>query len=348
MMRIVFFVIILASHLVAWGQNNRDDLNLGKSIQSIGDDNFFHSKEYYNWGASIIKGYKGMYHLFYSRWARKYTFYGWLTHSEVAHAVSKSPSGPWSYKETVLKGRGVPYWDAITAHNPKIKFFEGKYYLYYISTNMGGKHYTSAQLEETCKVGYSHPNWKILRPNQRTGIAVSKSINGPWHRMDTPLVEPSGPICTITVNPAISQGKDGKYYLIIKGDKPNVKNFVRNQALAISDSPQGPFQIQKKPVIDNLDTEDVSMWYDEERESFYAIFHAHTFIGLMKSIDGINWSKANNYKVMDKVICKNDGSSILPDRLERPFIYYENGKAIVLSMAVKKGDDSYCVFIPLL
>ncbi|MBT7093458.1 MAG: hypothetical protein HN936_09440, partial [Bacteroidetes bacterium] len=68
---------------------------------------------------------------------------------------------------------------------------------------------------------YSHPNWAILRPNQRTGVAVSSSLSGPWTRMEQPLIEPSGPITTLTVNPAITQGKDGKYYLVVKGDKPN-------------------------------------------------------------------------------------------------------------------------------
>ncbi len=67
--------------------------------------------------------------MFYSRWKKEYGFLGWLTHSEVAHAVPKNPAGPWEYKETVLKGRGKGYRDAITAHNPKIKYFEGKYYL---------------------------------------------------------------------------------------------------------------------------------------------------------------------------------------------------------------------------
>ncbi len=347
MTRIVIIVCILASNFLGFGQNKGDDLNLGEKLQPISQENIFHSKEYYNWGGSIIKGEQGEYHLFYSRWERKHTFYGWLTHSEIAHAVSESPSGPWKYKETVLKGRDIPHWDAITAHNPKIKFFDGKYYLYYISTNLGDGDCTDAKLEETCNVGNSHPNWKILRSNQRSGIAVSESINGPWNRMNKPLLEPSGPICTLTVNPAISRGNDGKYYLIVKGDKPNDSNFVRNQAIAISHSPKGPFVIQDKPVIDNLDTEDVSMWYDKSRGMFYAIFHAHTFIGLMKSSDGLTWSKANYYKIMDKLINKEGGDRIHPDRMERPFVFYENGKASVLSLAIKKGIDSYGVFIPL-
>ena len=220
----------------------------------------------------------------------------------MAHAVANSTAGPWTYKETVLKGRHKGKWDAITAHNPKIKFFNGKYYLYYVSTNMGDKHYSEEELIETSNVGYSHPNWKILRPSQRTGVAVANTINGLWERMEKPLIEPSGPITTLTVNPAIDRGKDGKYYLIVKGNKPNQTGFIRNQAIAVSDAPDGPFEINPKPVIDYLDTEDVSMWYDKRSDYFYAVFHAHTFIGMISSPDGINWEQATEYKLMEKQI----------------------------------------------
>ncbi|MDB4581554.1 glycoside hydrolase family protein [Draconibacterium sp.] len=331
----------------AKSQNQYDSLKFSDRLQSISENNIFQTEGYYNWCSSIIRGDDQKYHLFYSRWKKKYKFTGWLTHSEVAHAIADSSVGPWKYKETVIEGRRDGKWDAITAHNPKIKFFDGKYYLYYVSTNMGDKIFTEKELIETAHVGYSHDNWKILRPNQRTGVAVSNSINGPWERMDQPLIEPSGPITTLTVNPAIDKGKDGRFYLIVKGDKPNETRFIRNQAIAISDSPTGPFEMQAKPVIDYLDTEDVSMWYDKKRDYYYGVFHAHTFIGMVSSCDGINWDKALDYELMKKVISLENGKSIQPDRLERPFVYCENDEPKVLSLAVKKGDDSYIVFYPV-
>ena len=105
-------------------QHGRDDLKFKDHLQELSEANIFRSEDYYNWCSSIIKGADGKYHLFYSRWPREYTFYAWLTHSEVAHAVSDSPSGPWEYRETVLSSRGKGNWDAITVHNPKIKFFD--------------------------------------------------------------------------------------------------------------------------------------------------------------------------------------------------------------------------------
>ncbi|MGQ7870732.1 alpha-L-fucosidase [Sunxiuqinia sp. sy24] len=348
MKKINLLLIGLVLVVAGFAQSHPDKLFFKDRLEKLSEENLFKTEGYYNWCSSIIKGEDGKYHLFYSRWPKKYTFLSWLTHSEVAHAVADSPTGPWKYKETVLQSRGKGHWDAITVHNPKIKKFDGKYYLYYVSTNLGDKDYTEEELIETARVGYSHPNWtKYLRPNQRTGVAVSNSINGPWERMDQPLIEPSGPITTLTVNPAITQGKDGKYYLIVKGDKPNETRFIRNQAMAISDSPAGPFVIQEKPVIDYLDTEDMSVWYDAKRDYFYGVFHAHSFIGMVSSSDGTNWKKATEYVLTPKKLDMNDGNLLVPDRLERPFVYLEDDEPQVLSLAVKKGDEAYIAFVPV-
>ncbi|SOE19862.1 Alpha-L-fucosidase [Spirosomataceae bacterium TFI 002] len=334
------FFLFLFTGFTCFGQ---DILFFKDRIQNPTAANIFKTEGYYNWGGSIIKAEDGSFHLFYSRWKKDYSFFGWLTHSEVAHAVASSPSGPWTYKETVLKGRGVGAWDEVNAHNPKIKYFEGKYYLYYISTNSGDHNFSAQELIEISKVGYKDPKWKVLRENQRTGVAVSKSLNGEWERSEKPLIEPAGPITTLTVNPAICRGGDGKYYLIVKGDKPKTTDFIRNQAIAISDSPIGPFRIQAKPVIDYMDTEDMSMWYDSSRNYFYGVFHAKGIIGMVSSPDGLTWRKATEFVVTPKKFQINN-EDFFPDRMERPFVYAESGDPQVLSVAVKKGDESYLVF----
>lgn len=182
-------------------QHKNDFLAFKDRLQPISEDNVFRSKEYFNWCSSIIKGDDGKYHLFYSRWPRKYTFLSWLTHSEVAHAVSNSPAGP--------------------------------------------------------------------------------------------------------------------------------------------------FKILDKPVIDYMDTEDMSLWYDTERDYYYGVFHAHTFIGMVSSPDGINWDKANEFVLHQNELNFADGTTVIPDRLERPFVFTEDGEPKVMSLAVKKDDESYIVFIPV-
>lgn len=343
----LLLTVLLGCSLTAVSKENDNSLDIHKMMKPLQKEGIFRDSLYYNWGGSIIKDEVGTYHLFYSRWKRAYTFNGWLTFSEIAHAESNAATGPWQYKETVLKGSGQGNWDEITAHNPKIKYFEGKYYLYYIATNLGGKKFTHDDLVALSTKSLKDADRGTLRKNQRTGVAFSNSINGPWKRMETPIIEPSGPIANITVNPAIDQGKDGKYYLIVKGDKPNEKKFIRNQAIAISTSPTGPFKIQPNPVIGNLDTEDVSMWYDEQQAAFYAVFHAHSYIGLMTSKDGLHWGKAKNYEISRKKISLEDGGFLIPNRMERPFVYVESKQPSVLCLAIKKGNDSYTIFIPL-
>ena len=237
--------------------------------------------------------------------------------------------------------------DKITAHNPKIKYFGGRYYLYFCSTH-ADRELSNQGLIETAVTGPSHPNWKMLRENQRTFVAWSDSLNGPFTVSSQPLIEPSGPITTLAVNPAVTQGRDGRYYLIVKGDKPGSVNFERNQAIAVSDFPDRGFVLQKDPVIHEWDSEDMSLWYDPHTDYYYSVFHAHTFIGMMVSKDGLHWQKANNFTIMPKCISQTNKEPLRPSRLERPFVFVEDGLPRSLSLAVLQDDgDAYIVFIPL-
>gem|GEM_PF-866889 len=301
--------------------------------------------EWYTWGGSVIESDEGDFHLFYSRWPKKYGFLAWLTHSEVAHAVAARVEGPYRYVETALQCRGPNGWDAVTAHNPKIKKFDGRYYIYFCATRGA---FSEEELIETARVGYTHANWKVLRNNQRTGVAVAGSLNGPWIRSDQPIVEPAGPITTITVNPAVARGADGLFYMIVKGDKPHETRFIRNQALAIGELPAGPFEIQPDPVIDSFDSEDCSIWYDPKRRRFYAVYHAHTHIGLLTSADGRSWRAARHHPIMTKQIGFDDSSIFKPDRLERPFVYTDrHGRAQMLFLAARSGNESLNFAVPI-
>ena len=119
--------------------------------------------------------------------------------------------------------------------------------------------------------------------------------------------------------------------------------------MGTSDSPTGPFVLEDKPAFADIPTEDVCSWYDKERERFYALFHAHggNFIGLITSTDGIHWKKARHYVVCKKEIPLTDGTIMKVDRMERPFLYLENGKPTMLSFGVKKGNNAFIVFFNL-
>ena len=328
--------------------DEQQEISISNKLGKVREDNIFRDSTYFNWCNSIIKGDDGKYHLIYSRWKRDYKFCAWLTHSTIAHAVSDSPCGPFKYVNTLVDFEKKKYkaGDMITAHNPKIKCFNGKYYLYFISTRLDRK-ISNKELIQTASTGYSHPNWAPLRVNQRTFVASANSLDDEFVINPSPLVEPAGPIQTLAVNPAITRGHDGRYYLIVKGDKPGSTTYERNQAIAISDLPDKGFVIQPKPVIDEWDSEDMSLWYDEDTKLYYSVFHAHTYIGMMVSKNGIDWEKARDFRISKKRILKADGTVVNPDRMERPYVYLEGGKLKCLSVAVKKGEDTYIVCVPI-
>ena len=69
---------------------------------------------------------------------------------------------------------------------------------------------------------------------------------------------------------------------------------------------------------------------------------------MMTSQDGLNWEKAEDFEIMKKRISRTENPDpILPDRMERPFVFLEDNVPVVLSLAVKKGDDAYIVFVRL-
>lgn len=220
-----------------------------------------------------------------------------------------------------------------------------KYYLYYTSTNTGDEVWSAEFLKEVGRVGYGHGKWEVLRSNQRAGVASAPSLNGPWTRMDSPLVQPAGPIKNVAVNPSVCQGGKDKFILIIKGDDVTTEKRKLIQAVGTGNTPCGPFRLENKPAFDDIPTEDVCVWYDEVRARYYALFHAHggNFIGLITSEDGTNWQKAKHYRVCSKQIPLKDGTVMKVSNMERPFVYLENGKPVMLSFAVKKGNDSFIV-----
>lgn len=88
--------------------------------------------DYYVWDCSVIYA-QGQYHMFSSRWKRELGFCSnWLFNVEVVHCVADRPEGPYHYCNTVLPRRGRQYFDGMNTHNTCIKYYDGKYYLYYM------------------------------------------------------------------------------------------------------------------------------------------------------------------------------------------------------------------------
>ena len=87
--------------------------------------------------------------------------------SEIVHAVSEIPQGPYRFSEVALPARGAQYWDGRSTHNPRILRQNGKYYLIY----MGSTHPFADPTYE--QLTLKSPWCTVARANKRVGLAVA-------------------------------------------------------------------------------------------------------------------------------------------------------------------------------
>ena len=113
-------------------------MNLGKEgfqhlLQPVDRDKAVFKEEGYRvWCGTAVKGRNGKYYLFYSRWPQALVRDAWVTHSEVAYAISDSPYGGFVPCGIALPAGSKGAWDAGAIHNPTIIEYDGRYYLYYM------------------------------------------------------------------------------------------------------------------------------------------------------------------------------------------------------------------------
>ncbi|MCF2950119.1 glycoside hydrolase family protein [Paraglaciecola aquimarina] len=347
----ILLSLTLLLFTIATNAKDTDDYNLTAAMQPVAQENIFHDDEYFNWGSTIVKGKDGKYHLFYDQMPKKHGFYSWLTDGIVSRAVSDSPTGPWTKVQEVMGGRGDGYWDQYTVHCTKVYEFDGKYYLYYMSTNSGITDLTKEQLQEARSSDWEPGNLRnMLRLNQRIGVAVADNIEGPWKRFDRPVFEPQLPIANQSNNVTVTKRPEGDYLMVIRGDQPDQKpnEIIRMQAALLADNPLGPWKMQPKPVVINYNSEDPEVWYDAQRKRYYNLYHAFGYMGMLTSTDGLNWERAKHYKVADKEYVTTTGKTVEVHRYERMGIYSENGKPLVMTAGIfLKNGDTHSLFIPL-
>lgn len=311
----------------------------------------FSDPDFNIWCGSPVKGDGGQYHLFYSRWPRKLGHIAWVTHSEVAHAVSDSPFGPWKHRDVALPARGTNFWDGSCTHNPTVIRLGGRFHLYYMGNHGNG-------------VVEQPLNW-THRNHQRIGVAVADSPDGPWTRFDKPLVEPTpgfyDALCCN--NPSVTTRPGGGYLMVYKavGDKGKLPfGGPVLHCVATSNSPTGPFKKHPKPIFVKegvqFAAEDPFIWNDGRR--FWAVVkdnaghftHRGYSLALWESQDGFDWKLARHPLVATPEVTWADGRKQKLDALERPQVLLDNGLPIALFCAAadaKGRDGSFNIQIPL-
>jgi hypothetical protein len=336
---------------------------------------------------------KDRYFLFFSAWESGPEIppfnESWLTHSKTGIAVSDSPFGNFHSIEIILKGKNAlgdsTAWDAQSAHNPLIKEFDGRYYLYYVSSVDPG-------VQPAGSPGENLTKRNRLQQNQKIGVIEFRSTDellaGKFTRSEKPLLtprtrvkpdnvidpSPAGTIAKpdnlIVVNPAVVfRPSDGKYLLYFKGNiyDPNWRGV---HGVAIGDSPAGPFTATDNFVFDfddgsgkKVSAEDPYVWYHKKDKCFYAVvkdFNGKLTgnepgLALLQSVDGLDWKPATISMFMKKELVLKDGTVVKVDRLERPQLLLDkNDDPIVLYAACsidpcneKQDGGTFNVQIPL-
>ncbi len=333
-------------------------MTLGKtpysSVYTNGDDGVWTV-----WGASMVRDEEGLYHIFYSRW-KKNLGWAWVTDSEIAHATSSSPYGPWEFRNVALERRGSEFWDGLCTHNPTIHRFDGKYYLYYMGNTGDG--------ENPCTPQKLTLNW-THRNNQRIGVAVAESLDGPWKRFDKPLIDVSedagAPDALLTSNPSICRHPDGQYLMIYKAVAKKIKTVSGGPVslmAATSDSPTGPFVKSERQPFDfkgeSFPAEDPYIWYQDGR--YRAIVKRvkggesakHHSLMVYESDNGLDWREAQKSHLSDIEVLWEDNRLLKLDHLDRPQLYIEDGKpkVILFSADTLSGNgvvDSWNMQMPI-
>lgn len=330
-------------------------LDFQRMMQPIPATAAYHDPGYFVWGGSMVRGDDGKYHLYYSRWKTSYGFESWVTRSEVAHAIGDTPEGPFHFHDVALGPRGKQFWDGLVAHNPTIHRFGGKYYLYYMGDTGDGK--VMATL-----------NW-VHRNNERIGVAVASSPNGPWKRFDKPVIDvspdPAAPDSLCVANPGIAQGRDGRYYLLYKAvgrQKPLPFGGPVVHLMAVGASPLGPFHKNPETLFtvpgNNFPFEDPFFWFDRARNRYFVILKdnhgivtglGHSSLILYQSSDAEHWDKAQVPFVSDLELRWKEQPVEHVERMERPQLAFDSsGNPIALIVAIREDDQhSYNVRIPL-
>lgn len=311
----------------------------------------FESEGYWSWGSSVVKGDDGLYHMFVSRFPKSLPFHpGWMVASEIVHAVSDVPQGPYRFSEVALPARGAQYWDGRSTHNPRILKYKHKYYLIY----MGSTHpFVNPTYDE---LTLDSPWCIVARANKRIGLAVADTPYGPWKRMDEPILktEPNTFYSFLTSNPSPIVQEDGSVMMIFKGRAHTQDGKYSDMSMGIAYAPsiEGPYQVlnDKQPIfqVDGQgEAEDPFLWKDER--GYHAIFkdHASKFTGelgggvMAHSKDGIRWNPDKDPKAYSRSVEWEDGKVNMQGQLERPFILFENGKPTYIFFATMDGPGGF-------
>jgi hypothetical protein len=314
----------------------------------------FRMDGYWVWCGSVIQGDDGKYHMFASRWPHDLPFVPhWVTNSEIVRAVSDTPEGPYTFAEVVLPPRGPEYWDGRMTHNPTIHKHGDTYLLYYIGSTYEEampnreRHLNSGGLNV-------QPLSKKARANQRIGLATAKSVEGPWLRADSPILEPRPGQWDglMTTNPSVCVKPDGSVLLIYKSSAD--QSDLLRLGVAAASHYSGPYERQREePIFQFGQTrnhvEDPYIWWSA-KDARYELIMKDMAGGICGekgggihalSQYGIDWHISEPALAYSRRIRWSDGATTMQGHLERPQLLFHGGEPTHLFAATADGPGGF-------
>ena len=354
-----YSVLFLLISKINLGQTDFDFTKL--LPEKLDKANSIEENDYNVWGTNIVKGKDGKYHAIYSRWLKSRGHHGWVTHSEVAHAVSDNLTGPYKFQNLVLPPRGNKYWDGDCTHNPHVIEYKGKYYLYYMG-NYGSGYWYDTPDDRMPQM--KDEEWWVNRNHQRIGVAVADDLNGEWKRFDKPLVDIDSTRRLVST-PVVSLRPDGKFLMVYKyvEEKEGMYGGRVVHVTALSDSPLGPFKNTGIPFIETeaskFALDDHVEWFQDG--TYYCIGKDHdgsltpynkgSMVLYTSDEKGMNWILAKQPLVLKSGKIKwTDGTETFCTRTaDMPKLYFEKGapKALIIAILPQNSEISYSLVIPL-
>lgn len=309
--------------------------------------------DYYIWDTSVIK-VGNHYYMFSSRWPKAMGFsWNWIFNSEIALFKADKPEGPYRFVKVVLPRRGKQYFDGMNTHNTNIKYFDGKFYLYYMGTTYDIEPPKAGEIEqiphEICVNTWNH---------KRIGLAISNQIDGDYIRKDKPLLEPrkNDWDATAITNPTVAILENGKTYMIYKSR--HHEGATLQLGMAVADHPKGPYRrLSDRPLFNfdnpNLHVEDPFLWYDQKKKKLCLLAKDDSKNGdygitgewgagfYAESDDGINFDICPD-KVYSRTIKWKDGQVTTQGNLERVSLLFDDyGEPTHMFFASGGGNNPY-------
>lgn len=303
----------------------------------------FAMEGFWVWCGSVIAGDDGKFHMYAARWPRDLPFFeGYTVASEVVHATSATPEGPYQFESVVLPDRGEEFWDGRMTHNPTVIRWGDSYCLLYIGATFAGARPDGDALRSGAS-DVPDRSYSTIR----IGMAVADSPVGPWVRSDVPVldVRPDHWDSTVTTNPAPCLCPDGSLLLCYRS---NINGVGCRLGMAKSPAVGEPFsRVVEGPILGNMHIEDPFIWWVDDHYEMVAKDLSGKVTGELHagvhawSHDGLSWSACDPPKAFSRTVRWDDGSSSCQGSLERPQLLMQDGVPTHLFAATSDGPGGF-------